>query len=214
MEDHLDKVEEGERNWVDTVKEFYEPFKRDLARAKREMSNEKQGTPTGESCPECGGELIERRGRFGKFIACSTYPECRYTRDLSGGERAEDEPTSEVCPACGRPMVIKRGRFGKFIACSGYPECKTTKPVTLGIACPEPGCAGELAERRSKRGRTFYGCSAYPACKFVLWQRPVAEPCPKCGAPFVTVRMTRGRTVLTCAKEGCDFRREAELPVG
>jgi DNA topoisomerase-1 len=214
MEDHLDKVEEGERNWVQTVKEFYEPFKRDLARAKKEMSNEKQGTPTGETCPDCAGELIERRGRFGKFIACSNYPDCRYTRDLSGGERAEDEPTNEVCPTCGRPMVIKRGRFGKFIACSGYPECKTTKPVTLGIACPETGCAGELVERRSKRGRTFYGCSAYPACKFVLWQRPVAEPCPKCGAPFVTTRMTRGRMVLACVKEGCDFRREAELPVG
>ncbi|MGH7313008.1 MAG: type I DNA topoisomerase, partial [Candidatus Rokuibacteriota bacterium] len=214
MEDHLDKVEEGERNWVQTVKEFYEPFKRDLARAKREMSNEKQGTRTGEACPECGGELIERRGRFGKFIACSTYPDCRYTRDLSGGERAEDEPTNDVCPTCGRPMVIKRGRFGKFIACSGYPECKTTKPVTLGIPCPETGCSGELVERRSKRGRTFYGCSAYPACKFVLWQRPVSEPCPKCGAPFVTTKMTRGRMVLMCAKEGCDFRREAELPVG
>ncbi|MGH7309335.1 MAG: type I DNA topoisomerase [Candidatus Rokuibacteriota bacterium] len=213
MEDHLDKVEEGERNWVQTVKEFYEPFKRDLARAKKEMSNEKQGTPTGETCPDCAGELIERRGRFGKFIACSNYPDCRYTRDLSGGERAEDEPTNEVCPTCGRAMVVKHGRFGKFIACSGYPECKTTKPVTLGIACPQTGCTGELVERRSKRGRTFYGCSAYPTCKFVLWQRPVAEPCPKCGAPFVTTRMTRGRMVLMCVKEGCDFRREAELPV-
>jgi DNA topoisomerase-1 len=214
MEDHLDKVEEGERNWVQTVKEFYEPFKRDLARAKKEMPNEKQGTPTGETCPDCAGELIERRGRFGKFIACSNYPDCRYTRDLSGGERAEDEPTNEVCPTCGRPMVIKRGRFGKFIACSGYPGCKTTKPVTLGIPCPETGCSGELVERHSKRGRTFYGCSAYPACKFVLWQRPIAEPCPKCGAPFVTAKMTRGRMVLMCVKEGCDFQREAELPVG
>ncbi len=213
MEDHLDKVEEGERNWVETVKEFYEPFRRDLARAKREMSNEKQGTPIGEACPDCGGELIERRGRFGKFIACSTYPDCRYTRDLNGNGRAEDEPTNETCPSCGRPMVIKHGRFGKFIACSGYPECKTTKPVTLGIACPEPNCTGELVERRSRRGRNFYGCSAYPACKFVLWQRPVAEPCPKCGAPFIIQRFARGRTVQTCAKEGCDFRREAELPV-
>jgi DNA topoisomerase I len=214
MEDHLDKVEEGARNWVQTVKEFYEPFKRDLARAKKEMPNEKQGTPTGETCPDCAGELIERRGRFGKFIACANYPVCRYTRDLSGGQRAEDEPTNEVCPTCSRPMVIKHGRFGKFIACSGYPECKTTKPVTLGIPCPETGCSGELVERRSKRGRTFYGCSAYPACKFVLWQRPVNEPCPKCGAPFVTTKMTRGRMVLMCVKEGCDFRREAELPVG
>jgi DNA topoisomerase-1 len=178
------------------------------------MANEKQGTPIGETCPECGGELIERRGRFGKFIACSTYPECRYTRNLDGNERAEDEPTDERCPTCGKPMVIKHGRYGKFVACSGYPECKTTKPVTLGIACPQAGCTGELVQRRSRRGRTFYGCSAYPACKFVLWQRPVPGPCPQCGAAFLTERTTRNRTVQTCAKEGCGFRREAELSVG
>jgi DNA topoisomerase-1 len=212
MEDNLDKVEEGEREWVATVREFYEPFKRDLARANREMENEKKGTPTGETCPECGADLIKRRGRFGPFIACSTYPKCRYTRNLDGNGRAEDEPTDERCPSCGKPMVIKHGRFGKFIACSGYPECKTTKPVTLGIGCPQCG-TGELVERRSKRGRTFYGCAAYPGCKFVLWQRPIPEPCPQCGAPFLTERTARGRTVQTCAKEGCTFRREAELPV-
>jgi DNA topoisomerase-1 len=213
MEDHLDKVEDGDLNWVTTVREFYEPFQRDLARAKREMDNEKKGTLTGEACPECGGPLIERRGRFGKFIACSKYPVCRYTRNVDGNGRAEDEPTDERCPTCGKPMVIKHGRYGKFIACSGYPDCKTTKPVTLGIACPTAGCVGELVERRSKKGRTFYGCSAYPGCTFVLWQRPVPEPCPTCGAPFLTVRMTRNRTVQTCVKDGCGFRREAELPV-
>jgi DNA topoisomerase-1 len=212
MEDHLDKVEEGELGWVDTVKEFYEPFKRDLARAKKEMGSEKAGVPIGEACPECGGDLIERRGRFGKFIACSSYPECRYKRNLPGSERAEDEPTDETCPTCGRPMVIKHGRFGKFIACSGYPECKTTKPVTLGIACPE--CEkGQLVERRSRKGRTFFGCSAYPDCKFVLWQRPVLEPCPKCAAPFLTERVARGRRVQRCWREGCDFSREAEITV-
>ena len=110
-------------------------------------------------------------------------------------------------------MVIKHGRFGKFIACSGYPECKTTKPVTLGIPCPESGCQGELVQRRSKRGRTFYGCSAYPTCKFVLWQRPVAEPCPKCEAPFTVERVARSRTTRSCARAGCDFRREVEQPV-
>ncbi len=110
-------------------------------------------------------------------------------------------------------MVIKHGRYGKFIACSGYPECKTTKPITLGIACPESGCVGEMVERRSKRGRIFYGCSAYPACKFVAWQRPVAEPCPKCGAPFLTERTARGRSVRTCVREDCDFRQEADLTV-
>jgi DNA topoisomerase-1 len=213
MEDHLDRIEDGERKWVETVQEFYRPFKRDLDRAKKEMTNEKAGTETGEACPECGQPLLERRGRFGKFLACSAYPECKYTRNVGGGERAEDEPTDEVCPSCGKPMVIKHGRFGKFIACSGYPECKTTKPITLGIACPETGCAGELVERRSKRGRIFYGCSAYPACKFVVWQRPIAEACPKCGASFLTERAARGRTVRSCVREGCDFRQEADLTV-
>jgi DNA topoisomerase I len=212
MEDHLDKVEEGELGWVETVKEFYEPFKRDLARAKKEMGSEKAGVPIGETCPEDGGDLIERRGRFGKFIACSNYPDCKYKRNLPGSERAEDQPTDEICPTCGRPMVIKHGRFGKFIACSGYPECKTTKPVTLGIDCPECG-KGQMVERRSRKGRTFFGCSAYPDCKFVLWQRPVAEPCPKCAAPFLTERVARGRRVQRCWREGCDFSREAEMTV-
>jgi DNA topoisomerase I len=213
MEDNLDKIEEGERKWVDTVKEFYEPFKRDLARAKREMRSEKVGEPTGETCPECGGELLEKRGRFGKFLACSAYPDCRYTRNLDGTGRAEDEPANETCPTCSRPMVIKHGRFGKFIACSGYPECKTTKPVSLGIACPEPGCSGQLVERRSRRGRVFFGCSAYPTCKFVVWRRPVPEPCPKCEAPFITERSVRGRLIRSCVRQGCDFEREVELPV-
>src|SRR5207249_2182530 len=119
MEDHLDKIEEGERTWVETVKEFYEPFKRDLARAKKEMASEKAGEPAGEPCPDCGEQLLRRRGRFGMFLACSAYPDCRYTRDLNGGERAEELPTDETCPTCGKPMVIKHGRFGKFIACSG-----------------------------------------------------------------------------------------------
>jgi len=212
MEDHLDKVEEGELGWVETVKEFYEPFKRDLARAKKEMGSEKAGVPIGEACPEDGGDLIERRGRFGKFIACSNYPDCKYKRNLPGSERAEDQPTDEICPTCGRPMVIKHGRFGKFIACSGYPECKTTKPVTLGIDCPE--CKkGQMVERRSRKGRTFFGCSAYPDCKFVLWQRPVQEPCPKCAAPFLTERVARGRRTQRCWREGCDFSREAEITV-
>jgi DNA topoisomerase I len=213
MEDSLDKVEEGEKNWVDTVRAFYEPFKIDLARAKKNMANEKKGEEIGEACPDCGEPLIERRGRFGKFIACSAYPDCKYKRNLPGNERAEDQPTDDICPTCGKPMVVKHGRFGKFIACSGYPECKTTKPVTLGIACPQPGCAGQIVERHSKKGRTFYGCSAYPACNFVVWQRPIPEPCPKCGAPFLTERLGKNRQVRACIKEGCDFKQEADLTV-
>jgi len=213
MEDELDKVEEGELDWVKAVKDFYGPFEKDLKKAQKEMVNQKAGAETGEACPECGEPLLERRGRFGKFFACSTYPDCKYTRDSGKNQRQEDEPTNEVCPTCAKPMVIKHGRFGKFIACSGYPECKTTKPVTLGIACPETGCTGQLVERRSRKGRTFFGCSAYPNCKFVVWRRPVNEPCPKCGAAFVTERALKNRVVRSCAREGCDFEREVELPV-
>jgi DNA topoisomerase I len=213
MEDSLDKIEEGERRWIDTVRDFYAPFATDLDRARKEMKNVKVGQETGEACPECGSPLIERWGRFGKFVACSTYPECKYTRNVGENGRATDEPTGEACPSCGKAMVIKHGRFGKFIACSGYPDCKTTKSITLGIACPQPGCSGEIVERRSRRGRVFFGCSAYPACTFVLWQRPVAEPCPKCGAQFVTERTTRGRRIRTCVREGCDWKMEAETTV-
>jgi DNA topoisomerase-1 len=213
METELDRVEDGELKWADAVDDFYRPFEKDLKAAEEKMPELKGGVETGEACPECGEPLKERWGRFGKFISCSAYPECRYTRNLDGSERAEDEPTDEMCPTCGKPMVVKHGRYGKFIACSGYPDCKTTKPVTLGIACPEPGCAGEIVERRSKRGRTFFGCSAYPACKFVLWQRPVPEPCPSCGASFLTEWTARGRTTRACAKEGCGFKQEAGATV-
>jgi DNA topoisomerase-1 len=214
MEDELDKVEEGELDWVKAVKDFYGPFEKDLKKAQKEMVNQKKGEETDEACPECGEPLLARRGRFGKFLACSSYPDCKYTRDLGKDQRMQDEPTSEICPTCAKPMVIKHGRFGKFLACSGYPECKTTKPVTLGIACPEPGCQGQIVERRSKRGRTFYGCSAYPDCKFVVWQRPVAEPCPQCKATFLTERIARGgRPVRMCVREGCGFRQEVEPTV-
>jgi DNA topoisomerase-1 len=212
METELDKVEEGDLDWVDAVQDFYKPFQRDLADAKKRMRNIKGGVETGEACPECGEPLKERWGRFGKFIACSAYPECKYKKNLPGNERPEDQPTDEICPTCGKPMVIKHGRFGKFIACSGYPECKTTKPVTLGIACPTCD-KGQLVERRSRKGRTFYGCSAYPDCNFVVWQRPVAEPCPKCAAPFLTERVARGVRTQRCVREGCDFTREAEITV-
>jgi DNA topoisomerase-1 len=210
LEEKLDEIEEGDADWVETVEEFYKQFARDLKKAGRDMDNVKRGKETGEPCPECGQPLVEKWGRFGKFLACSAYPECKYTKDLGGGrEKPADEPTDETCPACGKSMVIKHGRFGKFIACSGYPECKTTKPVTLGIACPEAGCGGQLMERRSRKGKTFFSCSNYPACKFALWARPVSQPCPRCGAPFLTERMGRGGKVTrACYREECDYKQD------
>jgi DNA topoisomerase-1 len=210
LEESLDKIEEGDADWVDTVQAFYKQFSRDLRSAGKTMENIKAGTETGEPCPECGKPLVKKFGRFGSFLACSAYPECKYTKDLGGGrEKPADEPTDEVCPTCGKPMVIKHGRFGKFIACSGYPECKTTKPLSLGIACPEPGCGGQLVERRTKRGKTFFSCTNYPTCKFALWARPVPEPCPRCAAPFTTERVARGGKITrSCIRQECGYKQE------
>ncbi len=210
LEESLDKIEDGDADWVDTVDDFYKQFARDLKSAGKKMENIKAGQEIGEDCPECGKPLVKKFGRFGTFVACSAYPDCKYTKDLGGGrEKPADEPTDEACPTCGKPMVIKHGRYGKFIACSGYPECKTTKPLTLGITCPQPDCGGQLVERRTRRGKAFYSCTNYPTCKFALWTRPVREPCPRCSAPFVTERVGRGGKITrTCVKEECGYKQE------
>ncbi|MEK7770615.1 MAG: type I DNA topoisomerase [candidate division NC10 bacterium] len=210
LEESLDKIEEGEADWVETVAAFYKQFSKDLARAGKKMDDVKKGTETGDACPDCGKPIVEKWGRFGKFLACSAYPECKYTKDLGGGRvKVADEPTEEICPTCSKPMVIKHGRFGKFIACSGYPACKTTKPVPLGIGCPQPACGGQLVERRSRKGRTFYACTNYPQCTFSVWTRPIPEPCPKCAAPFLTERIARGgKTTRACVRDECGYKQE------
>jgi DNA topoisomerase-1 len=216
LEEELDRIEEGDTPWVDTVRGFYKRFAQDLRRAGGKMENLKRGTETGQACPTCGKPLLERWGRFGRFLACSAYPECRFTQNLGGNGRGkpEDQPTGEACEQCGKPMVIKHGRYGQFVACSGYPECRNTKAVSLGITCPESGCGGNIVQRRSKRGRAFYSCSNYPNCKFVVWHRPVADACPKCGAPFLTERMAKGRKMIReCIREQCGYKLEAEQAV-
>ena len=209
MEEDLDKIEEGKAPWSEAIQRFYKRFEKELKQA-----GKKEPAATGQACPDCGKPLLERWGRYGRFLACSGYPDCKFTQDLSGngrGRAAEVVP-GEVCDQCGKPMVIKEGRYGKFIACQGYPECKNTKPLTTGIACPQEGCGGQLVERRSRRGKSYYACSKYPECKFVLWQRPIPEPCPKCGAPFLLERYARGKKLLRyCPKDSCDYKQEAEV---
>ncbi len=213
LEEALDKIEEGEARWVDTVRDFYERLTTDLKRA---WKSDPQATD--QICPQCGSPLRERWSRFGKFLACSGYPECKFTQFLNGNgeERAAAAPTGEVCDKCGKSMVVREGRYGRFLACLGYPECKNTKPLTMGIGCPRDGCSGQLVERRSRRGKAYYTCSTYPACRFVLWQRPVPEPCPLCGAPFVLERMERGRRLVRfCVREGCEYKQALEeVPTG
>jgi DNA topoisomerase-1 len=220
METMLDEIEEGHQHWVAAMRRFYEPFSRDLERAAVQMPDVKrEGQPTDLKCPKCDAPMVVKWGRSGEFLACSRYPECKstanFTRDESGAIKlAEEETTNEVCDKCGRPMQVRFGRYGKFLGCSGYPACRNVRslvrPVPTGIACPD--ChEGEIMQKRSRSGRTFFSCNRYPQCRFATWERPVAEECPTCGAPFLVEKTTkRAGTVRRCLSEGCSYRETLE----
>jgi len=261
MEEALDEIEEGKLDWRFAMGEFYERFDTDLKHAEEHMTDIKRmEEPTGEMCPKCGKPLVMKWGKHGKFIACTGYPECTYTREPDA-EKVEvsEQGDEEYCENCGRPMVLKKGRFGTFFACTGYPDCKTTKPIggqqkkpdqkleeicpqcgnhlvlktgrfgeftacgnyptcryvkhkTIGVKCPE--CSeGEVVERRSKRGKTFYGCNRYPACKFVAWGKPVAEKCPQCSSPYMVEKWLKAGAVWQCPNPDCKHKQPAPQPV-
>jgi DNA topoisomerase-1 len=157
-------------------------------------------------CDNCGREMVIKRGRFGPFYACTGYPDCKTTKPLAArGRAAQPVLLNENCPECGGQLVEKHGRYGLFIACSNFPECRYTRQKTLGIKCPECG-QGELAERRARRGRrVFYGCSRYPECTFTSGQRPMAEPCPRCGAALTYEKRSQGGSSRVCRNTECDF---------
>jgi len=162
-----------------------------------------------EPCENCGRPMALKRGRFGQFLACTGYPECKTTRRITGGAPKKPDVTlDEVCPQCGQAkLVIKDGRFGEFTSCSNYPKCKYIKPKTVGVPCPKAGCGGEIIERRSRRGKLFYGCSKYPDCDFVLWSKPVSEQCPQCGSPYLIEKSTkREGLVRYCNEESCNYK--------
>jgi DNA topoisomerase-1 len=201
MEDELDEVASGERKWRPVVQEFYTPLEEALDTANKAAP--KQVKETGEICPECGKPLVIRWGRRGQFLACSGFPECRFTRSLDGSEDEAPEITDEKCDECGANMVIRHGRFGKFLACSRYPECKGRRPIAAktGVKCPKDG--GDILERKSRKGRPFYGCSNYPKCDFTLWARPFKEPCPNCGSIITAERDNKAKCT------SCDWRGDA-----
>jgi len=217
MEDELDDIEEGKMPWAQAVADFYGPFEKALATAQKGMRNVKrEEVPTDIPCDKCGKMMVIKWGRNGKFLACPGYPECRNTRELPGkeGEAKEARPevpvetTDEVCPKCGSPMVIKSGRFGKFLACSAYPGCKTTKPISLGVDCPKCG-KGFLSERRTKGGKSFFGCSTYPKCDYATWDRPVPRPCPDCKHPFLVEKYSKKEGArVVCPNKECGYKEE------
>ena len=223
MEENLDRVESSEIDSLKILTQFYQPFKKDLAAAAEDMLSAKGvGFPTGLGCPECGKPLHIKVGKNGPFLACSGYPDCNYSRDYARDEKGNvhpveistEEVTDKLCEKCGKPMVVKRGRYGEFLACSAYPDCKNTQSLSsnganhkIGIKCPEAGCDGEIVERRSKRGKIFYGCSRFPKCEFATWDKPVARDCPQCGAKILAEKSTKKEgTFLICLSRGCDFK--------
>jgi DNA topoisomerase-1 len=167
-----------------------------------------------EACENCGKPMVVKRGRFGQFLACTGYPECKTTRKIIATKQGiaaakPDQILDEKCPKCGSNLVLKQGRFGEFTACTSYPTCKYVKQKSTGVLCPKDG--GDIVERKSRRGKVFFGCANYPDCDFTLWNRPVAEKCPDCGAPFLVEKVTKkhGRQLI-CNNEECSYARQAE----
>jgi DNA topoisomerase-1 len=220
LEDELDDVEEGRDGWIPTLHRFWTPFEKRLGEAQDKMPEVKRtGVKTGIKCELDGGEMVIKWGRNGEFLACSNYPKCRNTKEFKrheqGGiqvvESAAAAMTDVTCEKCGKPMVRKRSRFGEFLGCSGYPDCDGIKklkaePVKTGVHCPE--CKeGEMLERRTRRGKIFWGCGRYPKCKFASWDKVIPQPCPSCGAPYLVEKVTKKEGARwQCAKEGCEYR--------
>jgi len=223
MEENLDLVESAEVESSQLLSRFYDSFKNELDAASEGMLSIKGvGFPTNIECPQCQSTLHIKVGKNGHFLACSGYPECTFSRDYTRDEKgniqpiepAAEEATDKVCDKCGKPMVVKRGKYGEFLACSGYPQCLNTQSLNstesgkkIGVACPKNGCEGDIVERRSRRGKIFYGCSRFPECDFATWDRPVNRECPACEAKYLVEKTTKKEgTFLACQEKGCGFR--------
>ncbi len=213
LEDELDAVSRGEEDWVPLLEQFWKPFKERVDHTEEFVKrSDVTQERLDETCPKCGGQLSIRLGRNGRFIGCTNYPSCDYTRDLNPDSEPEPPELVEgrVCPVCGSPLQIKRGRYGRFIGCSAYPSCRhiepLEKPEDTGVTCPK--CAhGTLQKKKSRKGKIFYSCSTYPKCDYAVWDEPIAEPCPKCGWAVLTIKTTKTKgTVKVCPQKDCGFR--------
>jgi DNA topoisomerase-1 len=213
LEDELDAVSRGEEDWIPLLHQFWKPFK-DRIEHTQEHVQRKDVTQEllDEQCPKCGGQLSKRLGRNGFFIGCTNYPDCDYTRDLNADKGEADEPEiveGRSCPECGSELAVKRGRYGKFIGCTAYPKCRhiepLEKPEDTGVACPK--CSqGTLQKKKSRRGKVFYSCSTYPKCDYAVWNEPLAEPCPKCKWPILTLKVTKTKGAQkVCPQKECGY---------
>lgn len=213
LEDQLDEVSRGEEQWIPLLESFWKEFKPKIGEIETSVKrSDVTQEALDEACPECGKPLSIRLSRNGKFIGCTAYPECKYTRPVEKAA-GEEEPAPELldrnCPECNAPLQYKVGRYGKFIGCTNYPKCKhiesLNKLESTGITCPN--CEkGEMVGKKSRYGKLFYACNRYPDCKYAVWNKPIDEPCPKCAWPFLTVKETKRKGVQNvCPKEGCGY---------
>lgn len=214
LEDHLDAIARGEEAWVPMLEQFWSPFIHLVGDVKENVKrSDVTQEKLDENCPKCGKTLTSRLGKLGRFIGCSGYPDCDYTRSMDGEELKAQEPEiieGRVCPDCESPLQVKIGRYGKFIGCSNYPKCKhmepLEKPPDTGITCPECKKA-HLLKRKSRYGKYFYSCSSYPDCKYAVWNEPLDQPCPKCNWPILTLKVTkRWGTERVCPQKECGFK--------
>jgi DNA topoisomerase-1 len=220
LEDELDAVSRGEKEWIPLMNEFWYPF-RELVRNKEESVSRAEVTTEAldEDCPKCGQKLNIRLGRRGRFIGCSGYPECDYTRNLNDdGDGSQPEVVEgRSCPECGSPLIVRSGKYGKFIGCSSYPNCKyiepLEKPEDTGVTCPQ--CSkGSMLKRKSRRGKIFYSCSTYPECDYAVWNQPVNMPCPDCNWPILTIKTTKKRgSECVCPQPDCKYAEPCEQDV-
>jgi DNA topoisomerase-1 len=215
LEDELDAVSRGEKDWVPVMNEFWQPF-RDLVGKDYPRPYPK---PIDEDCPECGKPLQKNLGRGGFFIGCSGYPECKYTRNVDEDRRSAEPEIVEgrSCPRCDAPLLVRTGRYGKFIGCSSYPACKyiepLEKPEDTGVRCPQ--CKqGNLLKRKSRRGKIFFSCERYPACDYAIWNQPLARPCPQCHWPITSIKVTkRSGAQRVCPQQDCRFIEPWDEPL-
>lgn len=205
MEENLDAIARGEKDWQPIIATFYHPFKENLDKKDVEL-NKKTLTEekTDEVCAVCGKPMVIKLGRFGKFMACTGYPECKTTKPLPGQESAPGAPEllAEACEKCGLPMQRRMGRYGAFVGCSGYPKCKNIKNIEKKVNLKCPDCKeGDIIEKRSKRGKIFFACNRYPTCEYAMWDRPTGEFCPDCKKPLV-----HKAKKIACSNKECAYK--------
>ena len=218
LEGELDAIARGEKEWIPLLTEFWAPFKLQVETKDKEVQrSDVTQEDIGEDCPKCSKPLSSRLGRSGRFIGCTAYPECDYTRNINGEETTASEPevvADRKCPKCESDLWVRTGKYGKFIGCSSYPKCKhiesLEQPEKTGVDCPD--CKkGEILLRKSRRGKVFYSCERYPDCSYAIWNLPVKEACPDCEWPILSIKTTKSRgTEKVCPQKGCGYTVKME----